>query len=227
MRIAIYSRVSTAQQDDEAQYEELTTLCQRSGWEIVRTYREKISGTKSAADRPELKRLLIEAKQRKFDKVVVWSADRLARSMRHLVNVLGELNDCGVQLFSYKQGVDTSTPMGAMLWQFLGIFAEFENGIRRERQAIGIAKAKERGVKFGRRRVSQVKQLEIIKLRGDGLGINKIARALGVGTGSVIRTLREAGLPLSGPSLQAEFFTPSKRSRNARSERFILRAKPM
>ena len=194
MRIAIYSRVSTAQQDDEAQFEELVALCQRSGWQAVRIYREKVSGTKSAADRPELKRLLIEAKQRKFDKVLVWSADRLARSMRHLVNSLGELNDCGVQLFSYKQGVDTSTPMGAMLWQFLGIFAEFENGIRRERQAIGIAKAKERGVRFGRPRISKKLQRDVLALRKQGLGINKIARQLRVGTGSVVRTLKAAEL---------------------------------
>ena len=78
MKVAIYCRVSTAQQDDEAQYEELVALCKRSRWEIVRVYREKVSGTKSAADRPELKKLLIEAKQRKFEKVLVWSADRLA-----------------------------------------------------------------------------------------------------------------------------------------------------
>ena len=58
MRVAVYSRVSTAQQDDQAQYEELTVLCKRSGWQVVRVYREKVSGTKSAADRPELKRLL-------------------------------------------------------------------------------------------------------------------------------------------------------------------------
>ena len=70
MRVAIYCRVSTAQQDDEAQYEELVALCKRSHWEIVRVYREKVSGTKSAADRPELKKLLIEAKQRKFEKVL-------------------------------------------------------------------------------------------------------------------------------------------------------------
>ena len=188
MRVAIYCRVSTTQQDDEAQYEELVALCKRSRWQVARVYREKISGT-SAADRPELKKLLIEAKQRQFDKVLVWSADRLARSMRHLMTVLGELHDCNVQLFSYKQGVDTSTPMGSMLWQFLGIFAEFEHGIRRERQAIGIAKARERGVRFGRPKLSRVKQLEIIKLRRKGLGINKIARQLRVGSGSVMRTL--------------------------------------
>ena len=189
MRVAIYCRVSTTQQDDEAQYDELVALCKRSRWQVARVYREKISGTKSAADRPELKKLLIEAKQRQFDKVLVWSADRLARSMRHLMTVLGELNDCNVQLFSYKHRVDTSTPMGSMLWQFLGIFAEFEHGIRRERQAIGIAKARERGVKFGRPKLSRVKQLEIIKLRRKGLGINKIARQLRVGSGSVMRTL--------------------------------------
>ena len=167
----------------------LVALCKRSRWQVARIYREKISGTKSAADRPELKKLLIEAKQRQFEKVLVWSADRLARSMRHLMTVLGELHDCNVQLFSYKQGVDTSTPMGSMLWQFLGIFAEFEHGIRRERQAIGIAKARERGVRFGRPKLSRVKQLEIIKLRRKGLGINKIARRLRVGSGSVMRTL--------------------------------------
>ena len=189
MRVAIYCRVSTTQQDYEAQYDELVALCKRSRWQVARVYREKISGTRSAADRPELKKLLIEAKQRQFDKVLVWSADRLARSMRHLMTVLGELNDCNVQLFSYKQGVDTSTPMGSMLWQFLGIFAEFEHSIRRERQAIGIAKARERGVRFGRPKLSRVKQLEIIKLRRKGLGINKIARQLRVGSGSVMRTL--------------------------------------
>jgi DNA invertase Pin-like site-specific DNA recombinase len=191
MRIAIYSRVSTLQQSDDAQFEELIGLCKRSKWTVVRTYREKVSGTKAAADRPELKKLLLEAKQRKFDKVVVWSADRLARSMRHLVTVLGELNDCGVQIFSYKQGIDTSTPMGSMLWQFLGIFAEFEHGIRRERQAIGVAKARERGVKFGRPRLPAYTRNEIRKLRAQGMGVNAIARELKVASASVVRTLHK------------------------------------
>lgn len=148
---------------------------------------------KAVDQRPQLKLLLVEAKQRHFEKVVVWSADRLARSMRHLVNVLSELNGCNVQIFSYRQGVDTSTPMGSMLWSFLGIFAEFEHGIRRERQAIGIAKAKEKGVRFGRPRISWAKRREILALREQGLGINKIARRLRVGTGSVVRTLQGAG----------------------------------
>jgi DNA invertase Pin-like site-specific DNA recombinase len=194
MRVALYCRVSTAQQDDAAQHQELVALCERCGWTIVQTYRETVSGTKGIDHRPELKKLLQAARRRQFQKVVVWSADRLARSMRHLVAVLGELHDVGVELFSYRQGVDTATPMGAMLWQFLGIFAEFEHGIRRERQALGIAKAKARGVRFGRPRVSVAKRREILALREQGMGINKIARSLHVGTGSVIRTLVRAGL---------------------------------
>jgi DNA invertase Pin-like site-specific DNA recombinase len=199
IRVAVYTRVSTSQQSDDAQLQELVALCSRSGWKVVRTYRETISGTKGVDQRPQLKSLLQEARQRQFDKIVVWSADRLARSMRHLVTVLGELNDCGIQIFSYRQGIDTSTPMGAMLWQFLGIFAEFEHGIRRERQAAGIARAKQKGVRFGRPPVPPLKRREIIQLRQQGLAINKIARQLRVGTGSVMRTLQRAGMGTTLP----------------------------
>lgn len=190
MRIAIYSRVSTAQQDDQAQFEELEALCRRSGWEVARVYREKVSGTKGADARPQLRQLLVDAKRRHFEKVIVWSADRLARSMRHLVTVLGELNDCGVHIFSYKQGIDTATPMGSMLWQFLGIFAEFEHGIRKERQVLGITKAKAKGVRFGRPRVSLDKRRKILELRKEGMGINGIARKLKVGCGTASRIIK-------------------------------------
>ena len=198
LRVAIYCRVSTVHQDDEAQHAELVALAKRSGWEVVRTYREVVSGTKGVDARPQLQKLLLEARQRKFDKVIVWSADRLARSMRHLVNVLHELNSCKIEIFSYRQGVDTSTPMGAMLWQVLGIFSEFEHGIRRERQTIGIARAKANGVHFGRPPVSKAKRSQILELRKSGQGINKIARTLRVGTGSVISALAAAGLGTKG-----------------------------
>ena len=198
LRVALYCRVSTSHQDDEAQHAELVALCKRSRWTVVQTFRETVSGTKGPDHRPELRRLLLAARQRQFDKLVVWSADRLGRSMRHLVNVLHELHSCEVEVFSYRQGVDTSTPMGAMLWQFLGIFAEFEHGIRRERQAIGIAKAKANGVHFGRPPVSKAKRGQILELRKSGQGINKIARTLRVGTGSVISALVAAGLGTKG-----------------------------
>lgn len=91
MKVAIYARVSTVDQNYEGQLEELHALAERSGWEIVEVYSEKISGTKATEDRPELKRMMHDAKLRRFEKVVVWSVDRLGRSMRNLVLVLTEL----------------------------------------------------------------------------------------------------------------------------------------
>ena len=189
MRVAIYCRVSTKEQDDQMQLDELQALCERCGWTVAKVYREKASGTKSADERTALGEVLLGARHRQFDKVVVWSVDRLARSMRQLVNTLSELKDCGVQLFSYRQGIDTSSPMGAMLWQFLGIFAEFEHGIRQERQAAGIAKASARGVRFGRPPITKVRQQAILDLRAKGVGINRIAKSLRVGSGTVVKTI--------------------------------------
>lgn len=186
-RVAIYCRVSSTSQNDDMQAKELAEFCQRAGWVVVDTYRETISGTLSVSARPELTRLMLDAKRRRFNKVVVWSADRLGRSMSHLMVTLSELHDCKVDVFSFQQGVDTSTPMGSMLWKFLGIFAEFENQIRRERQAAGIARARQNGVKLGRPKVSAARQQEIQRLRAAGLGINKIARMTSTGVGTVAK----------------------------------------
>jgi DNA invertase Pin-like site-specific DNA recombinase len=158
---------------------------------MVSVFRDKISGLTASNDRAALRELLVCARQRKFDKVVVWSVDRLGRSMPQLISTLTELNACGVHLVSFRQGIDTSTPMGSMLWQFLGIFAEFEHSIRKERQTAGIARAKEKGVKFGRPTISFSKRRDILAMRSRGLGINKIAAQLRVGSGTVAKTIRE------------------------------------
>lgn len=192
MRVAIYCRVSTTEQNDQIQFEELQALCARSGWTLIRIYREKISGTKSIDQRAALKQMLTDARCRNFEMVIVWSVDRLGRSMQHLVSVLAELQACGVQLLSLRQGIDTSTPMGAMLWQFLGIFAEFEHSIRKERQIAGIARAKARGVRFGRPSISKEKERQIFELRQKGLGINRIAKTLRVGSGTVAKMLNRS-----------------------------------
>lgn len=194
VRVAIYSRVSSLQQSSANQITELENLAKRSGWELVGIYDESVSGAKSVSERPALKRLIRDASHRRFDKIIVWSCDRLGRSMQHLVHVLTELNEHGVHIFSYKQGVDTETHMGRMFWQFLGIFAEFENTIRRERQALGIKKAQERGVRFGRPRVSAKQRERIVELRKSGKGYLAIGRSLGAGTGTVMRVCKEAGL---------------------------------
>ena len=79
MKVAIYARVSTVDQNYEGQLEELRALADRSGWEVVEVYSEKVSGTKETEDRPELKRMMRDARWRKFEKVLVWSVDRLGR----------------------------------------------------------------------------------------------------------------------------------------------------
>ena len=189
MKVTVYVRVSTNHQSDEAQYEELEQLCQRSDWEIVSVYRETISGTKGTNEREQLKRMLRDARLRRFEKVVVWSVDRLGCSMKHLVSVLAELKDIGVNVFSFKQGIDTQTPMGSMLFQFVGIFAEFENEMRKERQAIGIAKAKSKGVHFGRKPTSERQLNQIRKLRSEGVGINKICKLVSVSPHTVYKAI--------------------------------------
>lgn len=191
MKVAIYCRVSSSGQNETAQVDELLAFSLRAGWTVVQVYRETASGSTSPNERRELRELLASAKRREFSMVLVWSADRLGRSMRHLVAVLSELHDCGIHICSYKQNIDTSHAMGAMLWQFLGIFAEFENTIRRERQELGIRRAKARGVKFGRPPSKKDRSAEILELRRDGWGINKIATQLRIGSDTVRIALRD------------------------------------
>ena len=191
IKVAIYARVSTADQHLSNQLEELTSLCEKSGWNIVRIYQEKISGSKSIEQREAISELLADGRRRQFDKVVIWSVDRLARSLSNLINILLELKSLNINVFSYKQSIDTASPMGAMFFQFLGIFAEFENTIRKERQLVGIRRAKARGVHFGRKPTSPA-QIEKIKwMRRKGHPISEICRSVKVSPNTVCKILRD------------------------------------
>ena len=100
LKVAIYVRVSTQQQTTDNQLLDLYEICERNDWTVVEEYNETISGTKSASDRKELKRMLDDASRKKFDKLVVWSVDRVGRSMKHLVSVLSQLKDLEVDIYS-------------------------------------------------------------------------------------------------------------------------------
>lgn len=153
-RIAIYLRVSTSKQDTANQLRELKAVARRSGWEIVRTYEDAgISGAKGREGRPGLDAMLKGVNAREFDMVATWSVDRLGRSLTDLLSILQCLRDKGVDLFLHQQGLDTSTTAGRAMFQMLGVFAEFERGIIRERVNAGLARARANGVKLGRRRV--------------------------------------------------------------------------
>ena len=184
MRVAIYVRVSTHQQTTQNQLIELYEVCERNDWTVVEEYNETVSGTKGIEDRTELNRLLTDASRKKFDKVVVWSVDRVGRSMKHLVSVLSQLKDLEVDIYSYKQGIDTSTTMGASFFHMVGIFAELENNMRRERQVIGIKRALSQGVRFGRKDVvDEDMEYQIYQLRTKGKSIRAIAKQVGISVG--------------------------------------------
>ena len=184
--VAIYVRVSTSGQTTENQIIELAEVCERNKWNIVRVYNETISGTKGVDERAELNLMMKDASRKKFDKIVVWSVDRLSRSMNSLVSVLSQMKDIGVDIYSFQQGIDTSTTMGSSFFQMVGIFAEFETNLRAERQKIGIKRALENGAKFGRKsKLNDMTVGLINNMRNQGLSIRKIANELKLGVATV------------------------------------------
>jgi DNA invertase Pin-like site-specific DNA recombinase len=141
-RVAIYLRVSTSKQETSNQRRELEAVAARSGWEIVKVYEDAgISGAKGRDKRPGLDAMMKAVNTREFDMVAAWSVDRLGRSLTDLLGILQGLHDKGVDLFLHQQGLDTSTAAGKAMFQMLGVFAEFERGIIRERVNAGLARA--------------------------------------------------------------------------------------
>jgi DNA invertase Pin-like site-specific DNA recombinase len=197
-RVALYIRVSTSKQDTENQRRELEAVADRSGWKIVKVYEDAgISGAKGRDQRPGLDAMMKAVNAKEFDMVATWSVDRLGRSLTDLLGILQGLHDKGVGLFLHQQGLDTSTTAGKAMFQTLGVFAEFERRIIRERVNAGLARAKANGTKLGRRRVKPSVEMRILELRANGDGILKIGRKLGVGTSVVQRVFKQQPQPSS------------------------------
>lgn len=189
-RVAIYLRVSTSKQDTENQRCELEAVAARSRWQIVKVYEDAgISGAKGRDKRPGLDAMLKALNAKEFDMVAAWSVDRLGRSLTDLLGILQHLHDKGVDLFLHQQGLDTSTTAGKAMYQMLGVFAEFERGIIRERVNAGLARARAKGTRLGRRPVKPSVEARIHELKAEGMGMLKIGRTIGVGTSVVQRVL--------------------------------------
>jgi DNA invertase Pin-like site-specific DNA recombinase len=193
-RVALYLRVSTAEQTVENQQRELAAVAERHGWNVVAIFTDAgISGTKGRDKRPGYDSLCRGVARREFDQVSAWSVDRLGRSLQELVAFLGELHAKNVDLYLHQQGLDTSTPAGKAMFQMMGVFAEFEHGIIVERVKAGLARTRSQGKRLGRRPVSEALVERIREKLATGTGILKTAKALGVGTGTVHRVKRETG----------------------------------
>jgi DNA invertase Pin-like site-specific DNA recombinase len=177
------------------QVREFEAFCAARKWAVVDRYLDTgISGAKDS--RPELNRLMADAKRRKFDAVIVYRFDRFARSTRQLVNALAEFNALGVQFISMHEGIDTSTPNGRLVFGIFASIAEFERDLIRERVRSGIANRKAKGLRIGRKPVA-VDPARITALRGQGLSIREIAAQLGCSRSVIHRTVPKT---LSNPA---------------------------
>ncbi len=173
-----YARVSTNDQDLSIQVEAL----EQAGCTVIR--KEKITGT-TRQGREELNTLLEFI--RKGDSLVVTRVDRLARSVKDLQDIVHLLKDRGAYLEATEQPIDTSTPAGKAFLDMLGVFAEFETAIRKERQMEGIAKAKAAGKYKGRKPTAKVKANDALRLKAEGLPVTKICEELGISRSSFYR----------------------------------------
>jgi DNA invertase Pin-like site-specific DNA recombinase len=194
-RVAIYLRVSTTGQTTANQQRELEAVAVRHGWEVVQVFADNgVSGAKGRKERPGLDALLKGVARRDFDMVAAWSVDRLGRSLQDLIEVLSDLHAKDVDLYLHQQGLDTSTPSGRAMFQMMGVFAEFERAIIRERVLSGLARAKAEGVTLGRRALEQSEPEKVEAIKAAlvaGMGVRRIAREHRAGVGTVLRVRAE------------------------------------
>src|SRR5499433_3805017 len=175
MKTALYARVSTADkgQDPEMQLRELREYCERRGWTISAEFVDVgVSGSKDS--RPQLNKLMADAKQRRFDAILVWKLDRFGRSLKHLVSALGEFEALGIAFASLRDAFDLSTPAGRLMLNMVASFAEFERDLIRERVKAGIANRRAKGFRVGRKPVS-IDPSKLHALRSEGRTIREIA----------------------------------------------------
>jgi DNA invertase Pin-like site-specific DNA recombinase len=191
-RAAFYLRVSTDGQQTEHQRRQLEEVAKHRGWHIVDIYEDAgVSGSKRRQHRPRLDAMLKDATRKRFDLIAAWSVDRLGRSLQDLVALLEEVKAVGCDLYLHQQAVDTTTPAGRAMFQMMGVFAEFERSMIRERVMAGLETARAKGKTFGRPRVEAHVEQEISALLGQGLGQLKIAKQLGCGVSTVQRIVRQ------------------------------------
>ena len=189
-RVAIYLRVSTDGQTTENQRRELELVGQRSGWEVVDIYEDRgVSGAKGRDKRPAFDRLCKDAARRRFAMVAAWSVDRLGRSLQDLVGFLDELHSLDCDLYLHQQGIDTSTPAGKAMFGMMGVFAEFERAMIRDRVKAGLARARAQGKTLGRPPIGAKVETAILESRTGGKSMRAIATEQGIALGTVQRVV--------------------------------------
>jgi DNA invertase Pin-like site-specific DNA recombinase len=189
IRAALYMRVSTVDQNPETQGLELRAFAQQRGYDIVHEYVDHgISGTK--ARRPALDKMLNEARRRPFDVLLVWSTDRMARSTKHFLDVLDELNGLGIRFISQREAIDTDGPLGRAIITIISTVAELERSLIVERVRAGMRRAKLEGRRIGRAPLD-VDRSALVHDRMSGMSLTHVARKYGISRASVVRFVQQ------------------------------------
>jgi len=188
-KAVLYMRVSSLDQHPETQLLDLQQMAAQRGYEVVKQYTDRISGAK--ARRPGLDELMHDARRGKFDVVLVWASDRIARSVKHYLEVLDELNRLNIEFVSFREQIDTGGPLGRAIVVIIGAIAELERNLIIERVRAGMRRAKLEGRPIGR----QPLDLDREAIRRDrrlGQSLGKIAREHGISRATVHRVVHDA-----------------------------------
>jgi DNA invertase Pin-like site-specific DNA recombinase len=187
-RAALYSRVSTYDQNPQTQILDLRQMAAQRGFEIVEEYTDRISGAK--ARRPGLDDLMRGARRGRFEVVLVWASDRIARSVKHFLEVLDELNRLNIEFISFREQIDTGGPLGRAVVVIIGAIAELERNLIIERVRAGMRRARLEGRHIGRRPLDLDREA-ILRDRRCGHSLGKIAREHGISRATVHRVIHE------------------------------------
>jgi DNA invertase Pin-like site-specific DNA recombinase len=181
-------RVSTLDQHPESQLHDLRQMASQRGYEIVHEFTDKISGTK--ARRPGLDAMMVDARRGRFDVVLVWASDRIARSVKHFLDILDELSRLNIEYVSFRENIDTGGPLGRAIIIIVGAVAELERNLIIERVRAGMRRARLEGRHIGRNPL-QLDNAGIHRDRRQGQSLRQIAKGHRVSTATVQRVLRE------------------------------------
>jgi DNA invertase Pin-like site-specific DNA recombinase len=188
-RAAIYVRVSTGDQHPETQLYDLREMARQRQFDVVAEYSDRISGAK--AKRPGLDEMLRDARRRRFDVLMVVAFDRLARSTRHFLEVLDELNHLGIEFMSFRENIDTGGPLGRAMVTIVGAIAELERSLIIERVKAGMRRAKLEGVRLGRRPL-QIDREQVVRDRLSGMSLTQVAKKHGMSRALVCRLVNDS-----------------------------------
>lgn len=190
-KVGCYYRVSTKNQTVLNQKLELESLAERMGYEIVAEYKDEgISGAKNQDERPSLNEMMKDAVRGKFEMILCYDLSRLGRNLEELIRIMNEMNSLNINLFFYREAINTDSSSGKLMFSMFGVLAQWERSLISERIVSGQNRARTQGKKIGRPSTFNEGLMQAVrKMREKGMGIVAISKTLGIGVSSVYRSL--------------------------------------